>query len=79
MAYDSVVLARTSQLHIGAEIEAAFSEALHKAFTADPEPNELDLGEVLCDSMPLSTTMNEAIARLRTLVQGAGAACHACE
>ena len=74
MGYDSVVLARTSQLHIGTEIEA-----LHKAFTADPEPNELDLGEVLCDSVPLSTTMNEAIERLRTLVQGAGAACHACE
>ncbi|MCB1091153.1 MAG: AAA family ATPase, partial [Verrucomicrobiae bacterium] len=46
-AYDTVVLARASELHTGAEIEAAFVEAMHRAFTQDREPTELDLGEVL--------------------------------
>ncbi len=44
-AYDTVVLARASELHTGAEIEAAFVEALHRGFTEDREPGELDLGE----------------------------------
>jgi SpoVK/Ycf46/Vps4 family AAA+-type ATPase len=63
--YDSVVLARASELHTGAEIEAAFVEALHRAFTEDREPTELDLGEVLAGSVPLATTMSESIERLR--------------
>jgi len=68
--FDTVVLARASELHTGAEIEAAFVEALHKAFTADREPTELDLGEVLCDSAPLATTMSESIERLRHWSKG---------
>ncbi|MEX2580940.1 MAG: AAA family ATPase [Verrucomicrobiales bacterium] len=55
-AYDTVVLARASELHTGAEIEAAFVEALHRAFTEDRDPTELDLGEVLSGSVPLATT-----------------------
>ncbi|MEC5129504.1 AAA family ATPase [Verrucomicrobiales bacterium BCK34] len=64
-AFDSVVLARASELHTGAEIEAAFVEALHRCFTQDREPTELDLGEVLCESVPLATTMSESIEQLR--------------
>lgn len=64
-SYDTVVLARASELHTGAEIEAAFVEALHRAFTEEREPTELDLGEVLCDSAPLATTMSESIERLQ--------------
>ena len=63
--FDTVVLARASELHTGAEIEAAFVESLHRCFTQDREPTELDIGEVLCDSVPLATTMNEEIERLR--------------
>ena len=63
--FDTVVLARASELHTGAEIEAAFVESLHRCFTRDREPTELDLGEVLCDSVPLATTMSEEIERLR--------------
>ncbi|MCB1064704.1 MAG: AAA family ATPase [Verrucomicrobiae bacterium] len=63
--YDTVVLARASELHTGAEIEAAFVEALHRAFTEDREPTELDLGKVLSESVPLATTMSESIERLR--------------
>jgi len=65
VVYDSVVLSRASELHTGAEIEAAFVEALHRAFTEDREPTELDLGEVLSSSVPLATTMSEEIERLR--------------
>jgi len=69
-AYDSVTLARASELHTGAEIEVAFVEALHRAFAEDREPTELDLGEVLSDSVPLATSMSEPIERLRHWSQG---------
>jgi AAA+ superfamily predicted ATPase len=68
--YDTVVLARASELHTGAEIEAAFVEGLHRGFTDDREPTELDLGEVLCESVPLATTMAEPIERLRHWAKG---------
>jgi len=69
-AYDTVVLSRASELHTGAEIEAGFVEALHRAFTEDREPTELDLGEVLSESVPLATTMSEPIERLRHWAKG---------
>ena len=68
--FDTVVLARASELHTGAEIEAAFVEALHRGFAEDREPTELDLGEVLCESVPLATTMSESIERLRHWAKG---------
>lgn len=64
-AYDPVVLARASELHTGAEIEAAFVEALHRAFAEDREPGELDLGEVLNESVPLAVSMSESVECLR--------------
>jgi len=69
-AYDPVVLARASELHTGAEIETAFVEALHRGFTEDREPGELDLGEVLSESVPLAVSMSESIERLRHWVKG---------
>jgi len=69
-AYDTPVLARASDLHTGAEIEAAFVEALHRGFAEEREPAELDLGEVLCESVPLATTMSESIERLRHWSKG---------
>jgi len=63
-------LARASDRHTGAEIEAAYVEALHRAFTEDREPTELDLGEVLATSVPLATTMAEPIERLRKWASG---------
>ena len=68
--YDTVVLARASELHTGAEIEATFVEALHRGFTEDRDPTELDLGEVLGESVPLATTMSESIERLRHWANG---------
>jgi hypothetical protein len=69
-AYDPVVLARASELHTGAEIEAAFVEALHRGFAEDREPGELDLGEVLNESVPLAVSMSESIERLRRWAKG---------
>ena len=63
-------LARASDRHTGAEIEAAYVEALHRAFGEDREPTELDLGEVLATSVPLATTMSEPIERLRQWANG---------
>jgi hypothetical protein len=63
-------LARASDRHTGAEIEAAYVEAMHRAFTEDREPTELDLGEVLATSVPLATTMAEPIERLRQWASG---------
>ena len=68
--YDPVVLSCASELHTGAEIEAAFVEALHRGFAEEREPTELDLGEVLCESVPLATTMSESIERLRHWSKG---------
>ena len=68
--YDPVVLSRASELHTGAEIEAAFVEALHRGFAEDREPTELDLGEGLIESAPLATTMSESIERLRHWAKG---------
>ena len=69
-AYDTAVLARSSELHTGAEIEAAFVEALHRGFVEDREPGELDLGEVLSESVPLAVSMSESIERLRHWASG---------
>jgi AAA+ superfamily predicted ATPase len=69
-AFDTVVLARASELHTGAEIEAAFVEALHRAFDEEREPGELDLGEVLNESVPLAVSMSESIERLRHWAKG---------
>jgi hypothetical protein len=68
--YDTVVLARASELHTGAEIEATFVEALHRGFAEGREPGELDLGEGLIESVPLATTMSESIERLRHWAKG---------
>jgi len=67
---DVASLARASDRLTGAEIEAAYVEALHRAFTEDREPAELDIGEVLIDSVPLATTMAEPIERLRKWASG---------
>ena len=68
--YDTVCLARASELYTGAEIEAVFVEALHLAFTEDREPTELDLGKVLNAVIPLTLSMPEAIERTRHWARG---------
>ena len=77
-AYDTAVLSRACELHTGAEIEAAFGEALHLAFAEDREPTELDLGNVLCESVPLATTMGRADRAPPSLGTRPGASCDAC-
>jgi SpoVK/Ycf46/Vps4 family AAA+-type ATPase len=67
---DPAVLARSSERHTGAEIEAAFVDALHRAFAEDREPGELDLGEVLNESVPLAVSMSESMECLRQWARG---------
>ncbi len=69
-AYDPAVLARASEHYTGAEIEAAFVEALHRGFAEDREPGELDLGEVLNESVPLAVSLSESIEPLRAWSKG---------
>lgn len=78
-AYDVVSLARSSELHTGAEIEAAFVEAMHRAYVEGREPTELDLGEILSVSVPLATSMSEPIERLRHWAKGRARHASRCE
>ena len=68
--FDQVMLARASETFTGAEIEQAFIEAMHSAFAEQREPNELDVGNALCNMVPLASLMGEEIERLRRWAQG---------
>ena len=68
--FDHVMLARACETYTGAEIEQAFIEAMHSAFAEHREPNELDVGDALCNMVPLASLMGEEIERLRRWAQG---------
>jgi hypothetical protein len=54
----------------GSEIEAVFVEALYQAFDGDMELSDLTVAEILNDIVPLSKSMAEQIAGLRTWAKG---------
>jgi len=64
------MLARACETFTGAEIEQAFIEAMHTAFAEQREVNELDVGNALCNMVPLATLMGEEMERLRRWAQG---------
>ena len=68
--FDHVMMARACETYTGAEIEQAFIEAMHTAFAEHREPNELDVGNALCNTVPLASLMGEEIERLRRWAQG---------
>ncbi|MBB5353848.1 AAA+ superfamily predicted ATPase [Haloferula luteola] len=68
--FDPVVLARASESFTGAEIEAAFIDALHTAFDNDREPTMADVGEAMGRIVPLAQLMDGKIAALRHWAQG---------
>ena len=68
--FDQVMLARACETFTGAEIEQAFIEAMHTAFAEQREVNELDVGNALCNMVPLATLMGEEMERLRRWAQG---------
>ena len=53
-----------------AEIESAILGALHDGFSRDAQPTTDDLERALSASPPLSVTMRERIARLRSWADG---------
>lgn len=68
--FDPVVLARASESFTGAEIEAAFIDALHEAFADDREPRMPDIAESLGRIVPLAQLMDGRIAALRNWANG---------
>jgi SpoVK/Ycf46/Vps4 family AAA+-type ATPase len=68
--FDLDQLARVSEGYSGAEIEAAILGALHDCFSRGDEPGTEDLVRAVNASPPLSVTMRERIARLRSWADG---------
>jgi ATP-dependent 26S proteasome regulatory subunit len=63
--YDLDALARAAAGHSGAELEQAVITALHEAFAEGGELEQRHLALAVSETMPLSVTMREEIARLR--------------
>jgi SpoVK/Ycf46/Vps4 family AAA+-type ATPase len=63
--YDAVALAKAADAFTGAEIEAAFADALYAAFAAGREPLMPDIVKAMTEAVPLSRLMGEQIAGLR--------------
>lgn len=74
-AFDLDALVRASAGHSGAEIEQAIKSSLHEAYSARGSGGKADLTTAmllhyLSSSPPLSVTMGERIASLRSWAQG---------
>ena len=68
--FDTVVLARASGQFTGAEIEAAFIDALHEAYADGREPGPKDFFESITRTVPLAQLMDGQIAALRHWAKG---------
>jgi ATPase family associated with various cellular activities (AAA)/AAA+ lid domain len=63
--YDLDLLASRTEGFSGAEIEAAIVSALYEAFAERTELAQAHLERAIAETLPLSTTMREQIARVR--------------
>ncbi len=63
--FDTVVLARACKQFTGAEIEAAFIDAMHESYFEGEEPNRKHLLEAISSTVPLANLMDGQIAALR--------------
>lgn len=70
--FDLTVLANLTRDFTGAEIEAAFCESLHHAFSEAREPVTADLKVAISATTPLARLMAEKIEALRAWSQGRG-------
>jgi len=68
--FDLCQLAKATDGLTGSEIEAVFVESLYQAFDEEQEPTDLTIAGILNDFVPLSKTMAEQIAGLRTWAKG---------
>jgi len=65
-AYDLAALAAATEGFSGAELEAALVSALYDAFAEGGELEQRHLARAVAETLPLSVTMREDIAQLRT-------------
>jgi len=68
--FDIPVLARSCAEYTGAEIEAAFIDAMHEAFAVGEEPNGKTIGAAISGTIPLAQLMDARIAELRQWAKG---------
>jgi AAA+ superfamily predicted ATPase len=68
--FDLVQLSRITDGFTGAEIRAAFFDAMFEAFESEDEPTDLYIAEVLNGFVPLSKLMAESINELRAWSKG---------
>ena len=68
--FDTVVLARACEQFTGAEIEAAFIDAMHEAYFEGEEPNSKHLLEAITATVPLANLMDGQISALRHWAKG---------
>lgn len=68
--FDSTELARSSDQFTGAEIEAAFIDALHEGFADGREPRIKDILDATTQTTPLAKLMDGQIAALRLWAKG---------
>jgi SpoVK/Ycf46/Vps4 family AAA+-type ATPase len=68
--YDTVVLARACEQFTGAEIEAAFIDAMYESYFEGEEPNRKHLLEAISSTVPLANLMAGQIAALRHWAKG---------
>jgi len=68
--YSLGMLSQVTNGYTGAEIEAAFVEAMHIGFAQDREPTDDDIAEAIGSTIPLSKTMGAQITSLREWAQG---------
>lgn len=69
-AHDLAALAKLTGGFTGAEIKAAYGEALHEAFAAGREPTIADLQAAIATITPMSKLMEERIEALRHWSKG---------
>lgn len=68
--FDTVVLARACEQFTGAEIEAAFIDAMHEAYFEGEEPGRRHLLEAITATVPLANLMDGQISALRHWAKG---------
>jgi hypothetical protein len=68
--YDTAALARACEQFTGAEIEAAFIDALHEAYFESTEPRPSGITAAISHTVPLAQLMDQRINALRQWAQG---------
>lgn len=69
-SFDTETLARACEQFTGAEIEAAFIDAMHEAYADGSEPNTKGILAAIRDTIPLAKLMDARITELRQWAKG---------